>query len=513
MMTIEERALTNDFSGRRFMPRALVVDDDRAVQHLARHVLEGHGWKVSVAANEAAMRAEFESAPPDVVLLDLLLPDCNGLDLFREIQDRDPKLPVSFITAHGGSDAAIEAVKGGAYDYLHKPLDVESLSRIVENAWETRRLMTTPVDLPTLPSISPQADVLLGRSPKMLDVYKSIGRVADQDVTVLILGESGTGKELVARAIYQHSRRSNGPFLAVNCGALHETLLESELFGHEKGSFTGADRQRIGKFEHCHNGTIFLDEVGDTSLAVQVKLLRVLQQQQFERIGGNSTITVDTRVIAATNRDLDELVATRHFREDLLYRLNGFTIRIPPLRERPDDIPLLVENAVARYSEAMRKQVYSVAPQAMELLQAYSWPGNVRELQSVVRQSLLQAQGPVLLPEHLPECVTQTPSELRRENAPAPVVDSLSEFIRSRLRAGSTDLFAESIERLERALLPAVLEHTGGNQSTAAKILGITRGSLRTKLRALGISVSQIVRTDADRSDDADAPHVANGRS
>lgn len=513
MTTIEERALHEGFSGRRFMPRALVVDDDRAVQHLARHVLEGHGWKVSVAANEAGMRAAFDETPPDVVLLDLLLPDSNGLDLFREIQQRDPKLPVIFITAHGGSDAAIEAVKGGAYDYLHKPLDVETLGRVVESAWEIRRLMTTPVDLPTLPSAAPQADVLLGRSPKMLEVYKSIGRVADQEVTVLILGESGTGKELVARAIYQHSRRAKGPFLAVNCGALHETLLESELFGHEKGSFTGADRQRIGKFEHCHNGTIFLDEVGDTSLAVQVKLLRVLQQQQFERIGGNTTITVDTRVIAATNRDLDALVATRHFREDLLYRLNGFTIRIPPLRERLEDIPLLVENAVARYSEAMRKQVYSVSTQAMELLQAYSWPGNVRELQSVVRQALLQAQGPVLLPEHIPECVTEAPARPQREIAAPKLVDSLGQFIQERLRDGSSDLFAEAVERMERALLPAVLEHTHGNQSTAAKILGITRGSLRTKLRALGISVSQIVQTAPQGDGELEHPHLGNGRS
>jgi len=510
MMTIEKKDFASDLSGRRAMRRALVVDDDRAVQHLARHVLEANGWKVSVAANESAMRAEFLENPPDVVLLDLLLPDCNGLDLFRELQERDAKLPVIFITAHGGSDAAIEAVKGGAYDYLHKPLDVETLAKVVESAWEIRRLMTTPVDLPTLPSSAPQADVLLGRSPKMLEVYKSIGRVADQDVTVLILGESGTGKELVARAIYQHSRRSKGPFLAVNCGALHETLLESELFGHEKGSFTGADQRRIGKFEHCTNGTIFLDEIGDTSLPVQVKLLRVLQQQQFERIGGNSTITVDTRVIAATNRDLDALVATRHFREDLLYRLNGFTIRIPPLRERLEDIPLLVENAVARYSDAMRKQVYSVSPQAMEVFQAYSWPGNVRELQSVVRQAILQTQGPVLLPENIPGSVTQVPVKQHRETAAPTVVDSLSHFVQERLKAGSTDLFAETVERMERTLLPAVLEHTHGNQSTAAKILGITRGSLRTKLRALGISVSQIVQTEHG-ADEVDAPHFGNG--
>ncbi len=486
------------YNGRREMPRALVVDDDRAVQHLVRHVLEGHGWHVSVAANEAAMRSALETTPPDVVLLDLLLPDSNGLDLFRLIQERDQKLPVIFITAHGGSDAAIEAVKGGAYDYLHKPLDVETLGRVVESAWEIRRLMTTPVDLPNLPASSNrQADVLLGRSPKMLEVYKAIGRVADQDVTVLILGESGTGKELVARAIYQHSRRAKGPFLAVNCGALHETLLESELFGHEKGSFTGADRQRIGKFEHCNNGTIFLDEVGDTSLAVQVKLLRVLQQQQFERIGGNTTITVDTRVIAATNRDLDALVSARQFREDLLYRLNGFMIRIPPLRERQEDIPLLVENAVGRFSDAMRKTVLSVAPAAMEIFQAYAWPGNVRELQSVVRQAILHAQGPILLPEHIPAALTEAPTRPARETSSAPAVDSLATFIRDRLRAGSSDLYAETIERMDRALLPAVLEHTRGNQSTAAKILGITRGSLRTKLRALGITVSQIVQTES----------------
>jgi two-component system nitrogen regulation response regulator GlnG len=493
------------------MPRALVVDDDRAVQHLVKHVLEANGWQVAVASNESAMRAEFDNAAPDVVLLDLLLPDTNGLDLFRQIQERDRKLPVIFITAHGGSDAAIEAVKGGAYDYLHKPLDVETLSKVVESAWEIRRLMTTPVDLPTHPSSTPQADVLLGRSPKMLEVYKAIGRVADQDVTVLILGESGTGKELVARAIYQHSRRAKGPFLAVNCGALHETLLESELFGHEKGSFTGADQRRIGKFEHCSNGTIFLDEIGDTSLAVQVKLLRVLQQQQFERIGGNSTITVDTRVIAATNRDLDALVVARQFREDLLYRLNGFTIRIPPLRERLDDIPLLVENAVARFSDAMRKNVLSISANAMELLQAYSWPGNVRELQSVVRQAILHAQGPVLLPEHIPVSVTEGIGKPVREGIAAPTVDTLTNYIRERLRAGSSDLYAETIERMDRALLPAVLEHTHGNQSTASKILGITRGSLRTKLRALGITVSQIVQTESPDEEAFEMPHAGNG--
>jgi two-component system nitrogen regulation response regulator GlnG len=477
--------------------RVLVIDDDRSIQRLVSGALQDTDWEIFSAVTQEEALAHLRNSPPDAVLLDLLLPEVHGIDLFRKIRDFDARLPVVFITAHGDSDSAIEAIKGGAYDYLTKPLSVDTVRNCLDRAWQMRRLMTTPVEVPTLSEVSVDSDAIVGRSSQMLEVYKAIGRVAEQDVAVLVLGESGTGKELIARAIYQHSRRAKGPFLAVNCGAIHETLLESELFGHEKGSFTGADQRRIGKFEHCSGGSIFLDEVGDMSPVVQVKLLRVLQQQQFERVGGNTTITVDTRVIAATNRDLDEQVASGQFREDLLYRLNGFTIRIPPLREREGDVPLLVEHAIARYAPSMGKSVVGISSSAMDILEAYHWPGNVRELHSIVRQAILQTTGPIIMPEFLPAEVTglrSTRSGEYRDKGADEGAD-FTRFVRQRLEAGSTSLYAEGIERLERQLLPAVLEHTNGNQSVAARILGITRGSLRNKLRALGITVSQVVST------------------
>jgi two-component system nitrogen regulation response regulator GlnG len=312
-------------------------------------------------------------------------------------------------------------------------------------------------------------------------------------VTVLILGESGTGKELVARAIYRHSRRAEGPFLAINCAAIPETLLESELFGHEKGAFTGAERKRIGKFEQCSGGTLFLDEIGDMSPLTQTKLLRVLQEQRFERVGGNETITTDVRLLAATNHDLERAVEEGTFRSDLYYRLGGFTIKLPPLRERPEDLPLIVEHFLKRFSRELGKEVQSAAPETLEILQQYPWPGNLRELQSVLKQGLLQATGPVLIPDFLPPLTTAE----RREKA-TPAAGDWDQFITERLRAGSQDLYAEALAQMERQLLTRVLQQTGGNQLQAAKILGITRGSLRTKIRALGIVIERSISADED---------------
>jgi two-component system nitrogen regulation response regulator GlnG len=328
----------------------------------------------------------------------------------------------------------------------------------------------------------------------MLEVYKAIGRVAGQDVTALIQGETGTGKELVARAIYQHSRRSAGPFLAINCAAIPESLLESELFGHEKGAFTGADRRRIGKFEQANGGTVFLDEVGDMAPLTQAKMLRLLQEQQFERLGGNETVTTDIRVLAASNQDLEALVAQGRFRQDLYYRLSVFTIRLPPLRERGDDLALLVQHYLRRFGHELGKDVQTVAPEAMELLRQYPWPGNVRELQSVLKQALLHATGSVLMPDFLPAAL------MRRNGSATPSLteDGLSivQFIDQQLVAGSEDLYAAALRRLERLLVTKVLQHTGGNQLQAAKILGITRGSLRNKVRELGITISRTVEDD-----------------
>jgi two-component system nitrogen regulation response regulator GlnG len=342
------------------------------------------------------------------------------------------------------------------------------------------------------------ADVLIGRCAAMQAVYKEIGRVAPQDVTVLILGESGTGKELVARAIYQHSRRADKPFLAINCAAIPETLLEGELFGHEKGAFTGADRKRIGKFEQCSGGTLFLDEIGDMSPLTQTKMLRVLQEQRFERVGGNETIQTNIRLIAATNRDLEKLVAAGRFRSDLYYRFSVFTIKLPPLRARSEDLPLLVDHFVRQFGRDLGKDIQQVAPAALERLRQHQWPGNLRELQSALKQALLHANGPVLLPDFLP-AVASPPADDKPFSLSA--FPDWDRFIDQRLGAQCENLYAEALEAMERILVTRVLRQTGGNQLQAAKILGITRGSLRTKIRALGISIERSVWFDDDPPD------------
>ena len=474
------------------MATVLVIDDDRLIRHLIQETFKTDDITVCTAVSADEGLQALERVAPDVVLLDVMLPSGSGLDVFERIRQFDPKLPVIFITASGDSETAIEAIKGGAYDYLYKPLDVAQVQECVQKALEIRRLMHVPVLLPTNGDES-SADVLVGRSLQMLEVYKAIGRVASQNVTVLIQGESGTGKELIARAIYQHSPRVKAPFLAVNCAAIHETLLESELFGHEKGSFTGADQRRIGKFEHSSGGTLFLDEVGDMSLMVQSKLLRILQDQRFERVGGNTTIEIDTRVIAATNRSLKEMVERGTFREDLYYRLNGFTIDLPPLRERQRDVQLLVEHFLALSSRKMAKDVRSIAPDALELLLNYPWPGNIRELQSVIRQAVLQTKGPVVLSEFLPKAVwRQDESRLTPSSKSPSAASELATFIDERISAGSEEIYADTLELMEACLLKRVLTHTEGNQSKAAKILGITRASLRHKLQALRISMEHV---------------------
>jgi two-component system nitrogen regulation response regulator GlnG len=330
----------------------------------------------------------------------------------------------------------------------------------------------------------------------MREVYKAIGRVAAQNVPVLITGASGTGKELVARAIYQHGPRAKAPFLALNCAAIPEQLLESELFGHEKGAFTGADRRRIGKFEQGNGGTIFLDEIGDMPLALQAKMLRLLQEQSFERVGGNETVQTDVRVIAATHHDLKTDAAEGKFRPDLYYRLGVFTIHLPSLRERGEDLPLLVRYYLRRFGRELGREVQEVAPEALERLRSYSWPGNIRELQSVLKQALLQASGTMLLPAFLPD-LSGRPREAHPA-APAGADVGLEAFIRQRLRPDAQDLYADTHHQVDRVLLPRVLEYTGGNQRQAARLLGIARQTLRQKLRDLGLHITQSVDADED---------------
>lgn len=533
------------------MSKVLIIDDDRLIRTTVQRGLSSEGFEVIEAANATEGLAAVDAHRPDVALVDVFMPEMNGLELFRKIRALDRKLPMIFVTSDTSSETTIEAMRLGAFDYLAKPINLQQLKNLTASAAESRRLMDHPVAL----SLTGEGEIgerFVGRSGVMLEVLKAVGRVAGQDVTVLVRGESGTGKDLVARAIVQHSNRKDQPFVAVNCAAIPDQLLESELFGHEKGAFTGAERRRVGKFEQCDGGSIFLDEVGDMSPLVQGKVLRLLQDQSFQRVGGNEEIRTNVRIVAATNRNLEQMVADGEFREDLFYRLNGFTIDLPPLRERQEDIPLLLEYFLRRARKEMSKSnLDGLSPAALEALMAYHWPGNVRQLQSVVRQAVLNTTGTVLGAESLPASVLQppppkaasapasaavpvssaasastpaaSPAAVREtaadkssvdamnsegqtgeatayigEELPASTGQSIVEFIESRLHT-SSDLYAEAMRELERYLFTRVLETTGGNQSRAAEILGITRGKVRDRIAAFNIQLDRTVTVGANR--------------
>jgi two-component system nitrogen regulation response regulator GlnG len=478
------------------MPTLLVVDDEPSILLSFKRAFHDPSLTVLTAETASGGLELAREQKPAVVVLDIHLPDMQGLEMLRRLRKLDARSPVIFITGRSTTDTAIEAIKQGAFEYLLKPLELTVLRQVIEKALAVSRQMHVPAVITGDESADDRADAILGTCPAMQEVYKAIGRVAAQDMTVLVSGETGTGKELVARALYQHSRRAVGPFLAINCAAIPEQLLESELFGHEKGAFTGADRRRIGKFEQCCGGTLFLDEVVDMSPLTQSKILRILQEGRFERLGGNESIQADVRVLAATNANLAAAVAEGRFRQDLYYRLHVCTIHLPPLRARGGDLDLLVRHYVRRYAREMSKDVQSVAPETVELLHRYSWPGNVRELQSVLKQALLQAAGPVLVPDFLPPDWGAR-AGLGAEPTAELAGSGLAEFIDAQIRGRSDNLYAQAVERLERTLLTRVLRHTGGNQLQAARILGITRGSLRTKVRDLGIRIEKTIR-DAD---------------
>jgi two-component system nitrogen regulation response regulator GlnG len=479
------------------MAHLLLIDDDTAlIPEQVRQTFPAPDHRVEVASTGAEGLERVRAHPPDVILLDLNLPDQFGLDVYQQIRQIDARIPVIFVTIAKGADAAIEAMKQGAYDYLFKPLALHQLRQVVGEALNVARRMRQPAIVAETAADADAEGAIVGACPAMREVYKAIGRVAGQSVPVLITGESGTGKELVARALYQHGPRAKAPFLALNCAAIPEGLLESELFGHEKGAFTGADRKRIGKFEQCNGGTIFLDEIGDMPLALQGKILRLVQEQTFERVGGNETIQTDVRLIAATHRDLKACSAEGKFRPDLYYRLGVFTIHLPPLRERGDDLALLVQYYVRRFSRELGREVREVAPEALERLRSYSWPGNIRELQSVLKQALLRASGPVLLSAFLPELA---PNSGEQASASPPAEDfALESFLRERLGPDARDLYAEMHRQLDRFLLTRILEYTGGNQHQAARLLGIARQTLRLKLRDLGLRVARSLETDED---------------
>jgi two-component system nitrogen regulation response regulator GlnG len=484
------------------MATLLLIDDDPdLLPDQVRHVFPAPAHHVEIAFTGAEGLQRAAEVRPEVILLDLRLPDQSGLDVLKQLRQIDARIPVVLVTVVRSAESAIEAMRDGAFDYLLKPLDLQKLDRVISEALKVAHVMRERVALSGAVATPPDDDqpgkAIIGSCPAMQEVYKAIGRVADQTFPVLITGESGTGKELVALAIYQHGPRAEAPFLALNCAALPETLLESELFGHEKGAFTGAERRRIGKFEQVSGGTLFLDEIGDMPLAAQAKLLRVLQEQTFERLGGNETIRTDVRLIAATHRDLKQWSDEGKFRPDLYYRLGVFTIPLPPLRERGEDLALLGQFYLRQISRELGREVREVAPETLERLRSYSWPGNVRELQSVLKQAILRAHGPVLLPDFLPQLL-EAPGEPAPPISPSGGSLDPEAFIRQRLGPDSRDLYREIHRELDRLVLARVLEYTSGNQQRAALLLGITRRTLRAKLQEAGLHVAHALEVNEE---------------
>ncbi|MBN2069522.1 MAG: sigma-54-dependent Fis family transcriptional regulator [Opitutales bacterium] len=517
--------------------KILIIDDDAEIRYSLHRVLSSRGYPVSSAASGLEGIAIAEKEQPHVVFLDNRMEGMSGLETLQHLRTVSPRSMVILMTAFGTTQTAIEAMKFGAYDYIIKPFDIKKVLHLTQNAAKAYAdIVASEGEYSPLLNSDEYKEGLVGMSDKMQEVFKVIGQVAASPVTVLITGESGTGKELVARGIHRHSHLSGTSFMAVNCAAIHENLIESELFGHEKGAFTGAAQQRIGVFEQCDGGTIFLDEIGDMALATQTKILRALQEGEIQRVGGTGTIKVSVRLIAATNKDLEKMVAEKTFREDLYYRLNVVRIRMPALRERPGDIPLLVDYMLQKMAKSRKIQLKQVSSGAMELLRSYRWPGNVRELENVIQRATVIAQGDTILANDLPQDVRMSvasaepltdteedlddlaeelvytppaPSATPVESKPRTHADVLESFVPTpepvaayasapatigsgeislgeaydilydRLRKEEDESILQSIER---AMVERVLKETGGNQVKASSILGITRATLRKRI-------------------------------
>lgn len=463
----------------------LVIDDEKGVGYSFQRVFKEPDYAVEAALCAEEALTKMRSKVYDLIILDVQMPGMSGFDALQHIRDIDGSIPVIFITAFGTADVAIEAMRRGAYDFITKPFDIPAMRQTVDQALALSHQVRTRVVLERPRSVSLDEDRMIGLNPKIQEVYKQIGQVAPRNVPVLIRGESGTGKELVARAIYQYSQRVGRPFLALNCAAIPETLLESELFGYEKGAFTGAVQRRLGKFEQADGGTIFLDEIGDMALSTQAKVLRLLQEQTFERLGGNSTIRVDVRVIAATNQDLERAIEEKRIREDLYYRLNVVTISLPPLRNRRDDIPRLVEYFLARFQVEFSRQQMTLSPDALEILHSHDWPGNIRELQNALKHAVLMTKGDTVLPASLPISTSVGKAPQDRALEPSPFFPFSAEDLDGR----DTDLYESVMPEVERRLILYALRRTGGNQVKAAQLLGISRMTLRYKMQRCGIEI------------------------
>ena len=505
-------------------PTILVIDDDSEIRYSLSRVLSSRDYTVAAAASGEEAIAAVKTAAPDVIFLDIRMNGMGGIETLQHIRSINPRQLVILMTAFGTAQTAIEAMKYGAFAYVMKPFDPQKVLNLAANALKTHAdLRASGHYKPTI-NTEDYKEGIVGSSAAMQEVFKMIGQVTASDVTVMITGESGTGKELVARSIFKHSHRASRPFIAVNCAAIPENLIESELFGHERGSFTGATAQRIGKFELCDGGTIFLDEIGDMALATQTKILRVLQSGEIQRVGGTETIKVDVRVLAATNKDLEEIVKERTFREDLYYRLNVVRIRMPPLRERLEDIPQIVDFMLQTLDRQKKTRVRKVSVEALAVLLRHTWPGNVRELENVIYRSAVIAQGETILWKDLPPEIRDAAGGAGTQAAPTPAVapavipapalpgagvaetpprsgvseaaptpalapltlnDAL-DFVYSRLKAEDQE---PVLDRLEREMITRVLRDENGNLMRASERLGMTRTTLRKRIDTLGLKI------------------------
>ena len=451
-------------------PKILVVDDERSHRQMIEAVLSAEGYEIAQADNGQAAIDAVEEKFYDLVIMDIRMPELGGIEALKKIKTISPGIPIIIMTAYASVGTAVDALKSGASDYLTKPLDIEELKILVAKTLRFHQLEEENIYLKERLNDRFDFSNIIGRSPAMNKLFETMALVAPSEATALIVGESGTGKELIANAIHQNSPRKDRPFIKVNCAALPETLLESELFGHEKGSFTGAIARKQGRFQLAHKSSIFLDEIAEMAPTTQAKILRVLQEREFEPLGGIHTIKVDTRVIAATNKQLDEEIKAGRFREDLYYRLNVVSLEVPPLRERGDDVALLTDFFLKEYTEKNNKLIKGFTPRAMDLLMRHEWPGNVRELENIVERAVIMARGEMITPMEFPENLKELDPELMEP--------------RINIAAG------RSLKEVEKEMILRTLDETGGNRTHAADILGISRRTLQLKLKEYGINPS-----------------------
>jgi nitrogen regulation protein NR(I) len=476
------------------MGAILVVDDDLRLRQSFEKLLTAEGHAVRTAADGETALGMVQADCPDMVIMDIRMPGLSGLETFQAIHRIEPKLPVIIMTAFGTTETAIETTKLGAFDYVLKPFEIPDILALIDKALEAGRFMRSRVAL-DMPPDEAAGEAIIGKSKPMQEVYKAIGRVAATDATVLLRGESGTGKELVARAVYQHSLRAEKPFLVINCVAIPETLLESELFGYEKGAFTGAATRKVGKIEQAHRGTVLLDEIGDMPFSIQAKILRLLQERSIERLGGRETIPVDVRIIAATNRDLEAALAEGRFREDLYYRLKVVTLWLPALRDRQDDIPLLTDYFLGRFARRLEVDNPGMTPEARALLQSHPWPGNVRELANVIHKALIFSRGYPIRAEEISQAIGADTAV--RASGEKDALSALRQWIRQDLMAKAEDhLFDALMDRLASLIIQEALDLTRGNRSQAARLLGLSRPTLQARIDKYRLKMETSVKSE-----------------